>query len=234
MRRGVESVEKPGGSQLANKRPREMLREPGHWADKVTQMHLPQDVLNLIIGLGIVLGAVQCFFGYRIFKFILGLTGFIVGAALAGAVGYAISHEEAVAFLAGIVGGAIGAALFVALYFVGIFLIGAFLLILAVTAGVIAVIFQKFMIILSTGFGGAWNVVTGIAYFTTGSVDPTNIERLFRSWGSHLYALVLCWLLLGIVGVVVQYKSPPEAEAKAQSPSPHGTALGSPSGGASR
>ena len=202
-------------------------------------MDLPQDVLNVIIGLSILVGALQCFFGYRIFKLILGLTGFLLGGALAGAVGYAISQEEAVALLAGLVGGFIGAALMVVLYFIGIFLIGALLggvlgavlfvvaesnpepavlLILAVIAGVIALIFQKFMIIVSTGFGGAWSVVTGIAYFTTGSIDPTNLERMFRSGGSHLYTILLCWLALGIVGVIVQYRSVPTKEKEAQPP----------------
>lgn len=146
-------------------------------------MDLPHEALNVIIGLSIVVGAVQCFLGYRIFKIILGISGFIIGGALAGGIGYAISQTEGVALLAGIVGGAIGAGLMVALYFFGVFLMGAFLggvlgavlygmagnspepavlIIMAVIAGVIAVIFQKFMIIVATGFVGAWNVVTGI------------------------------------------------------------------------
>lgn len=204
-------------------------------------MDLPQDVLNVIIGLSILLGALQCFLGYRIFKFILGLTGFLLGGALAGAIGYAISQEEAVALLAGIVGGFIGAALMVVLYFIGIFLIGALLggvlgtvlfavagsnpepavlLILAVITGVVALIFQKFMIIVSTGFGGAFSVVTGIAYFTTGAIDPTNFESMFRSGGSYLYAILLCWLALGIVSVIVQYISAPAKEEEAQPPAP--------------
>ena len=191
-------------------------------------MNLPQEVLNVIIGLSIFVGALQCFFGYRFFKFILGLTGFLLGGALAGEIGYMISQEEAVALLAGLVGGFISAALMVAMYFICIFVIGALLggvlgsvffsvtesspepaalLILAVIAGVIALIFQKFMIIVATGFVGSWGVVTGIAYFTTGTVDPTNFERMFRLDGIHLYVYVLSWLVLGIAGVILQYKS---------------------------
>ena len=189
-----------------------------------------QDYREIIIGLGILVGAIQCFYGYRIFKFILGLIGFLVGGAIAGALGFSISQDEIVALLAGLVGGFIGAALMIALYFIGIFLIGAFLggvigyvlyasagnspeaavvLILAVITGVIALIFQKFMIIVSTGFGGAWGVVFGIAYFLTDTIDPTNLEQMFRARGSQLYAIVLCWLALGIVGVIVQYKFAP-------------------------
>ena len=165
---------------------------------------MSSEVLSVVIGLSIVVGAVECFFGYRIFKVILGLIGFLIGGGVAGAIGYAVSEQEIVALLAGLVGGAIGAALMVALFFIGVFLVGAFfggvlggvlyavagnspepavLLILAIIAGVMAVIFQKFMIILSTGFGGAWNVVTGIAFFTTGAIDPTDPGRFFQSGG---------------------------------------------------
>jgi MFS family permease len=205
-----------------------------------------QDVLNVITGLVILVGSIACFFGYQIFKFILGLTGFLVVGALAAAVGYAISQQESVALLAGLVGGFIGAVLMVVLYFVGIFMTGALLggflgvllsaaanrgpepavlLILAVIAGVIALKFQKFMIIISTGFGGAWVVVAGIAYFTLTSwdrlliaSDPRKVELLFRSGGSLLYAIVLCWFALGMVGVIVQYKSPRTMKEETQPP----------------
>ena len=198
-------------------------------------MRLPSDLLNVIIGLGVLVGAIQCFFGYRIFKIILGLIGFITGGALAGAIGYGISGEEGVAFLSAIVGGAIGAALLIALYFIGVFLIGAFLgglmgvilfgvsntspepavlLILALIGGVIALIFQKFMIILSTSFGGSWSMVTGIAYFTIRGFDPTNLKYFLRSGGTQLYAIILCWLALGIFGLIVQYRFLPKPSEK--------------------
>lgn len=197
-------------------------------------MDLPQDILSVIIGLGVLIGAIQCFFGYRIFKVILGLTGFLIGGAVGGLFGYGIALMEVGStqffstYVFALLGGLLGALALVMYYFVGVFLIGAILggvlgtvffavaesnpepailLILAAIAGVIALILQKFMIIVSTGFGGAWSVVAGIAYFTTGAIDPTNMERMFRSGGSQLYAFLLCWLALGIVGVIVQYKS---------------------------
>lgn len=191
-------------------------------------MELNQEVLYVFIGLSILVGTLLCFFGYRIFKFILGLIGFLLGGALTVAIGYTFSQEEVFVLLVGLVGGFVGAALMVALYYVGVFLIGALLggivgtvlyavaesnpdpaalLILAVIAGVIALIFQKFMIIVSTGFGGAWSVVIGMAYYTEEVVHISNLEQIFRSEGSHLYAILLSWLALGIVGVIVQYRS---------------------------
>ncbi len=204
-------------------------------------MELPQDTLNGIIGLSMLFGVVQCFFGYRIFKIILGLMGFLIGGVLAAAMGFAFTGQEIIALLSGLVGGIIGAALMLVLYFVGIFLLGAFLggvlgtvlfavaesypvpavlLILAVVTGVIALIFQKFMIIVATGFGGAWSVVTGIAYFTTGAIDPTNFERMFSAGGSQIYIIVLCWIALGTVGVVVQYLFAPPPKEEETPPLP--------------
>jgi hypothetical protein len=197
-------------------------------------MNLPPNVINIIVGLGIVIGAIQCFFGYRIFKVVLCLVGFILGGSIAASIGYAVSHQESISLLAGLIGGVIGAALMVTLYFVGVFLVGAFLgtilgtvfftaaasnpnpavlLIFAVVAGVIALFFQKFAIIVSTAFVGAWSVVTGIAYFA-GLVDLTNIERMFQPAGNRVYVILLFWLVLGCLGAIMQYDSPSTANGR--------------------
>lgn len=189
--------------------------------------------MSIVVGFGILLGIVECFCGYRLLKPVLALTGFMVFAALAASLGYALSQMKAVALLAGLVGGAVGIALVVALYFVGIFLLGAFLggilgavgfavvgghpeplllLLSAILGGALALGFQKFMIIVSTSFGGSWSVVSGIAYFTMGVTDPAHLERLLRSGGSHRYTLLLFWLALGTAGVAVQYRSLPARE----------------------
>lgn len=191
-------------------------------------------VVNVIIGLIILFSLIQCFYGYRIFKSIIKFMGFLVGAIVAGLIGMAISKEEMIAIFTGFIGGFVGAEVFLAFYFIGIFFTGAFLgsvlgtvlfameesspepavlIILAVIAGVIALIYQKFMIIVSTGFSGAWVAVIGIAYFTTGAIEPENFARLLRSGGGHLYATLLCWLALGIMSVIVQYKTAPRAES---------------------
>ena len=57
-------------------------------------MVLSQDALNVIIGLSILVGVVECFLGYRIFKVVLGLIGFLVGGTLASAMGYTLSQQE--------------------------------------------------------------------------------------------------------------------------------------------
>jgi len=191
-------------------------------------MDLQQGVLNVILGLIILVGALQCFFGYRIFKFILGLTGFLIGGLLAGAIGGTFSQELVFVLMTAIAGGLIGAFLMVAMYFVGVFLIGAMfggilgaviyaiaemnpdpvaLLLLAVISGILSLIIQKFMIIISTGFGGAMVVVVGMALFITNTVSLSHPEQMMRTGESHMYAILLSWLALGLTGVFVQYRS---------------------------
>jgi hypothetical protein len=203
-------------------------------------MNPGQGVIAAAVGLGMVIGAVECFLGYRMFKVVVVLFGFVVGGAVSAAVGYDVSHVEAIAWVAGLVGGVIAAILLIVFYFVGVFLVGAYfgalagallfataggspapgvLLVIAVAAGVIALVFQKLMIVVSTAFGGALNVVAGAA-FLLGVIDlaslarltrigPGVFEQLVRSAGSRIYALVLCWLALGIAGVIVQYRTAP-------------------------
>jgi hypothetical protein len=115
----------------------------------------------------------------------------------------------------------------VILYFVGVFVIGAILggllatmilglaesppqpvivLILGFICGTIALIFQRFMIITATAFGGAWYVVFGVTWFTAGRLAPIHVGRFFSIEGLSLL-FVLFWLALGVAGVIVQYKS---------------------------
>lgn len=189
-------------------------------------MFFTQTITPLMIGLSIVTGAVQCFFGYRLFKVILGITGFLVFGALASHLSFAFSQQEWIALLAGISGGVFGALLLVMLYFVGVFFMGtllggvlgavlygliasqpsfAVLLILALTGGICALVFQKAMIILSTAFSGAWYSVAGIATWLIGSSFPIRIDHLFEMSGYQLYVLVFGWFVLSITGVVFQY-----------------------------
>jgi MFS family permease len=128
------------------------------------QMNMHHAIINIMIFLGIVFGAIECFFGYRIFKIILGILGFAAGAALAMFSFNSISQNEIVMFLSGLVGGIIGAVMTVWLYFFGVFMIGALgggvignavfaaiqmypatfaVLVIAICCGVLALIFSE-------------------------------------------------------------------------------------------
>src|SRR5947207_2476329 len=78
---------------------------------------LPAAVLLLISG------AIACFAGYRLFKIVLGIYGFILGAMLASSM-MGVSNTTGM-IVAALVGGIAGAVLLVFAYFVGIALVGA-------------------------------------------------------------------------------------------------------------
>ncbi len=196
-------------------------------------LDIPPDMLNLIMGIGILIGAVQCFFGYRLLKFVLGLTGFLIGAILGAGVGRGMSNgNEIVTAIAGFVGGLVGASVMAALYFVGVFFIGALfgvlvgmsllgivdmgsseiiVLVLAVLGGVVALIAQKLMLVVATAFLGAWNVVAGIAYFTAG-FDPNDLKEFVSRADFTCHVMLGCTVVLGIVGGVVQYNMLPSED----------------------
>jgi hypothetical protein len=197
-------------------------------------VHLSTDVL---IGIVVVLGAIQCFFGYRAFKFLLVLVGFVLGYVLVFEIVFALMQHKTAAFFIGLVGGVVSGALITGAYLLGVFLVGvifgsalalhlytlsaqhpepAMLFIFAALGGLLALFFQKLTIVAATAFGGAWVVVTGVAWYLTRAIDPTNlasVEKFFRAGGAPAYAIVVCWVVLGAAGVYFQYKAAPAVGA---------------------
>jgi hypothetical protein len=125
-------------------------------------------------------GVVACFFGYRLFRIVLAIFGFILGALAASSV-WGVSDTMPMLVAAG-VGGLVGAGVLIAAYFVGVALVGAALGAVVASlafqlAGkephVLGVIFcsivgavgstylQRYFLIVGTGFGGAWTLIVG-------------------------------------------------------------------------
>lgn len=178
--------------------------------------------MGLLAVILVAAGVIECFFGYRLFKFILGVIGFLFCGLLAATVTSTLSNNELVALGVGLIGGIIGAPLFIALYFVGVFVLGANLgallslvgfefartdpiivvvIVVAVLVGALAVAFQKLMIVVATAFGGAWMAVEGVAYFVVGAGAW---NWVVPAAGPSLTAMFAGWLVLGLAGVVVQ------------------------------
>src|SRR4030095_7755182 len=80
-------------------------------------LQIPVAVLLLLGGL------VACFAGYRLFRIVLGIYGFILGALLASTM-FGAGTAASLA-LAAIVGGVIGAIVLNFAYFLGVVLVGA-------------------------------------------------------------------------------------------------------------
>src|SRR3989304_3238373 len=74
--------------------------------------------LVLLVG-----GVVPCFFGYRLFRIVLAIFGFILGALASSSI-FGMSDTGPM-IVAAVVGGLLGAGILIAAYFVGVALIGA-------------------------------------------------------------------------------------------------------------
>ncbi len=177
-------------------------------------------------------GALACFAGYRMFRLVLGIYGFLIGAAIASSMVGA--SNTAGMLLAALVGGVAGAVILVLAYFVGIALVGAGLgvlvlhvvwsrvaagdppwvavLALAIVGAISAMILQRYVIVVSTAFGGAWTLLVG-ALVVAG--DRGALRAVERTPGNPwiLYPLApapgaawvpMAWIALGVLGTAVQ------------------------------
>lgn len=186
-------------------------------------------------------GLVDCFFGYRIFRLVLSIIGFIIGASI----GLSLTAESAqlTQILVALVAGLIGAVLMNALYFLGVVIAGAllgalaanlllsalgvepnaiFLVIGAVVGGVVALVLNKLTIILSTAFSGAAGVIYGLSLLIPGlgGFDPLGaLTRINAERGEPSLILLVAWIILGVAGMGVQYRASEAAEEEQASAS---------------
>lgn len=182
--------------------------------------------------LTVLFGILSCFWGYRAFKVVLGVVGFGIGAYLGASTGaYFTGGFGVIAVIAGLIGGLIGAALVTIVYFVGIFVLGALfgwviytmiagavgygpqvilLIVLALIGGILALFFQKFLIIVSTAFIGSWFIVSGGFSLVGSDFGPLDLFyapiRLLRPDGGINTIVVICWVALGILGSIFQFR----------------------------
>lgn len=174
-------------------------------------------------------GAIACFAGYRLFRLVLAIYGFILGAMIASsAMGVTNTLGMVVAAL---LGGLIGAAILVFAYFVGIALVGAGLgalighvgwsyvqsgdppplvvIALAVAGAVGAMVLQRYVIIVATAFGGAWTLIVGGLALAgdRGAVRAAsgNAWILYPTTPAPGKSWVpIAWIVLGLIGTAVQ------------------------------
>jgi hypothetical protein len=181
--------------------------------------------LLLVVG-----GALSCFAGYRLFKITLAIYGFIFGAMLASStMGASNTTGMVVAAIAGGIGGAL---LLVFAYFIGIALVGAglgalvahvgwgwmrsgdppaaLLIVLAILGAIGAMVLQRYVIIVSTAFAGAWTILLGaVALMERGAARPVSrIGDVFilypMSPASGPRWVPIAWIALGLIGTAVQ------------------------------
>lgn len=192
-------------------------------------MEMPAEVPSAFAICSIGMGALYCFFGYRFFKIALGVVGFAIGSVLARHA--ALTYLEAslgITMIAGIAGGLIMSFLFIFVYLVGIFCLGAsfgglvgfvasasadetmklvLIIVLAVVGGGLALLLRKHVIIIATSFSGALSIVCGTWYLAKG-IEPATLLENPRALGGQQYALLACLplLVMAVLGMLVQYR----------------------------
>jgi hypothetical protein len=181
--------------------------------------------LILLIG-----GAVSCFFGYRLFRIVLAIFGFVIGALIWSSF-LPMSSGTWTILAVALVGGLLGAGVLIAAYFVGVALVGAGLgavaanllfaatgqdphylvLVLMTLLGAAAAMYlQRYFIIVGTAFGGAWTLIVGAAALFG---DSTALAAAAANDVWVAYPLnpapgrgwvKLAWIVLGLIGATVQ------------------------------
>jgi len=183
-------------------------------------------------------GALACFFGYRLFRVVLAIYGFILGAAIATSL--MAPGNTGSLLLAALVGGVIGAIVLNLAYFLGVALIGAgagalavhvlwatigrgdphvaLVVIFAVVGAIVATRLQRHVIILATAFGGAWTAIVGILaiagdHAARGAAAANNVWIAYPT-SPERWWVVLAWLVAGTIGAIVQLATGKAPKAK--------------------
>lgn len=159
----------------------------------------------------ILIGSVSCFYGYRVFKIMLGLSGFAVGVVIALLISLVSGAGQVETILIVLLFGAIGATLSVIFYFVGVFVFGgiasaivfglllslmkiephiAFFVITGILGGVFAIVLQRVFIVIGTAFQGAWYAAVGFASLLSMSYNGISILTF----------------IFAVAGIIVQFK----------------------------
>jgi len=189
-----------------------------------TSYELPAALL-LLLG-----GTVACFAGYRLFRIVLAIYGFILGAMLASSM-MGVSNTTGM-IVAALAGGIAGALVLVFAYFIGIALVGAGLgallahagwtyvrpgeppalavIALAILGAIGAMMLQRYVIVVATAFGGAWTMIVG-GLAAMGDRGAARAAAAGDVW--ILYPLTpapgqrwvpVAWVGLGLLGLGVQ------------------------------
>jgi hypothetical protein len=176
-------------------------------------------------------GLLACFAGYRLFKIVLGIYGFILGALIGSS---AMGADQTMwMVIAALAGGILGAVALILAYFIGVALVGAgagavllhvifasfgtephmVLVIVAAIAGAAAAMaLQKYVIVFSTAFGGAWTVLVG-ALALMGNRAASHAAEKGNVWIAYPLNpapgqrwVLVAWLVLAIAGLAVQLR----------------------------
>jgi hypothetical protein len=169
---------------------------------------------------------------YRLFRIVLGLYGFLLGALLGSSM--VAPGDQVQMIVAALVGGVLGAVVLNLGYFVGVALVGAgaaalllhvawtrvatgdphvlVVVAVAVVGAIAATQLQRLVIVGATAFGGAWTAVIG-GLALVGDTPARAAAAAGDVWiayplsgAPYRWAAFGAWLLLSLAGLAVQLR----------------------------
>ncbi len=175
-------------------------------------------------------GLLACFMGYRLFRWLLGLYGFVGGAYLTSL--FVSMPEPSMTAAAVVAGGLVGALFLLVAYLAGVAILGAglgavavslfwtpdggsaetWVVIVACLVGAVAAVsLQRYVIIVGTSFGGAWTALVGALALGghTESVAAAggDLWRLYpMAPANGQVGFAIGWFGLGLLAALVQLR----------------------------
>lgn len=189
---------------------------------------IPFVMLALIV-FGI--GFLNCFFGFRVIRVALALWGVAAGIYIGLTLVPSGDPELTTLLIAAVIGGVIGGVIFVILYMLGAVAIGIALgytlslvfmrflgieanllinVIFALLFGFMAIFLNRMFIIISTSFAGASAMVlagAAIFYDQASLLDIESGSAVLEEAEALPPFLWLLWILLGLIGMFVQFRT---------------------------
>jgi hypothetical protein len=192
---------------------------------RIDTANLSQFQMEMVVALSMAAGLVYCFVGYKLLKFVLGLTGFIIAGSVAVLlVSWATDGHAISMIIALLIGGTAGAFALFFLFRTGIFAVGMLgmtifsnnflgdrpeswtplaIIGLGVVGGLIALVLERPVLALATATIGSWMIVAGGTFFVAGSPEITDIREAFVVESDQMLQLVV-WAVLAATGFTAQ------------------------------
>lgn len=173
-------------------------------------------------------GLLACFAGYRVFRIVLAIYGFVLGGLLASSL---VGPDQTWWLVAAWIGGGLaGALILIVAYFAGVALLGAGIgaaaahliwaafsaephlvavIVLSIAGALAALALQRYVIIVATAFGGAQTALVGAAALMgDSSAVRAATDAVYRVYPldpvPNTYWDAAISLALGVVGMIVQ------------------------------
>jgi hypothetical protein len=177
-------------------------------------------------------GLLTCFAGYRLFRVVLGLYGFLAGAVVGSSM---VDPGNTWALIMALVaGGVVGAVLMVVAYFVAVGLIGAgiaamllnfgwrfvggepptiVVVVVCVIGAVLALQAVRYVVVFGTAIAGSWTFLVG-ALALAGNPKALIAASAPNVWVVYPVDLLppnwwvmIGWIVLALTGMIVQLKT---------------------------